>query len=117
MGVLATVGSGLRSASSDITGMRTPRRLDFLPLVENQPPPSSNTEQPPSKDAAASTRLKRTTRDLIYFAGAGLAAASAGAAPGWGGCGAASAGTVPKLTAPPFLRKVVMAWARLRRPC
>src|SRR6478672_6866902 len=105
MGVLATVGSGLRSESSDITGMRTPRRLDFLPLVENQPPTSSNTEQPhSSSDAAASTRQRLRLRDFIYFAAgaAGLAGASAGAfggasgaAPDWGGWGAASAGTLP----------------------
>src|SRR5258706_8276061 len=68
MGVPVKVLSALRSESSDITGMRTPRRLDFLPLVANQLPTSSNTEQPPSSsEAAASTRQKRTARDLIIL--------------------------------------------------
>ena len=82
--------SGFSSESSDITGMRTPRRLDFLPLVANQLPTSSKTEQPPSSsEAAASTRQKRTARDLIYFAGAGALG------PGPGFTGTASGGTVP----------------------
>src|SRR5258708_3040260 len=73
------VGSGLRSVSSAITGMRTPRRLDFLPLEENHLPTSSNTEQPPSSsEAAASTRQRRTARDFIYFAGAAAGAAFCG---------------------------------------
>ncbi len=64
----ARVASTFSSLSSDITGMRTPRRLDFLPLEENQLPTSSNTEQPDSSsEAAASTRQKRATRDFILF--------------------------------------------------
>src|SRR4051812_4415952 len=104
MGVLARLASGLRSASSDITGMRTPRKLDFLPLLENQPPTSSNTEQPhSSSDAAANTRQRLRLRDFIYFAAGGLAGVCGGAAGGppagaWGAAGAwggASAGTLP----------------------
>src|SRR3954471_12363445 len=116
------VGSGLISESSDITGMRTPRRLDFLPLEVNQPPTSSSTEQPlSSNEAVASTRQRRTARDVIYFAGAFLpscgvgAGAAAAEAFACGGGGTASAGTLPKFTAPPFLRYSTIALARARK--
>src|SRR6185369_2993759 len=124
MGVAARVASVFTSESSDITGMRTPRRLDFLPLVVNQPPTSSSTEQPlSSSEAAASTRQRRTTRDAIYFAGAFLPSCGAAAeALVWGtlfaasgGTGTASAGTLPKFTAPPFLRYCTIALARARK--
>src|SRR4029078_8610944 len=98
------VASGLMSESSDITGMRTPRRLDFLPLLANQLPTSSSTEQPlSSSEAAASTRQKRKAREVLYFAGAFLPSAAAEAF-AWGGAasggtGTASAGTLPKFTA------------------
>src|SRR5689334_6589622 len=86
---LARAASTFSSLSSDITGMRTPRRLDFLPLEVNQLPISSVTAQPESSSAlAARTRQRRATRLFILFrrlGGRGLGSRSRGGARRGGG--------------------------------
>src|ERR1700722_1267241 len=67
MAVLARVGSTFNSDSADITGMRTPRRLDFLPLEANQLPTSSNTEQPPRTNETATSASRRLREGFILF--------------------------------------------------